>query len=137
MSNRVSVFISLFFLLLGSCKSGALDITETMTIDPASTYGYEIGLGYGFLGKEVHVRVNGEEVLSVVGTEDIEEFAQLLGTKMLVSGTSPKEEVQITVTVDDRKPFQQAIDLSTGGFIHIYYDETGLRIFNTRVLELE
>jgi hypothetical protein len=73
-------------------------------------------------------------VLSIVGTDEIEQHAQLLGTFMLESGSSPVKDITVRVTVDGGQPYEQTIDLSTGMFIHIYYKQTGLHVFNTSFL---
>ena len=83
------------------------------------------------------VTIDGREVISVVGTDEIEQYAQLQGTKMLASGWSPKKDITVRVTVDGGEPYEQAIDLSAGMFVHVYQEETGLRVFNTRFLLLE
>lgn len=76
-------------------------------------------------------------MISIVGTDEIEQFAQLQGTKVLVSGSSPNKDITLRVTVDGGKPYEQAIDLSAGMFVHVYLEQTGLRVFNTRFLLLE
>jgi hypothetical protein len=131
--------ILLFFplVLIVSCMSENHSLIEPLATDPISQYEYNVGLGYGFLGKAVHVTINGREVLSIVGTEEIEQFAQLQGTMMLESGSSPEKDIMILVTIDNNLSYEQAIDLSTGGFIHIYHEKNGLRIFNTRFNVLE
>ena len=89
---------------------------------------------YGFLGKAVQVTIDDVEVISIVGTDEIEQYAQLLGTKMLASGSSPKKVITVRVTVDGGQPHEQAIDLSAGMFVHIYLEPTGLQVYNTRFL---
>jgi hypothetical protein len=105
--------------------------------NPTSLYEYKVGLGYGFLGKEVQVTIDGHEVIAIVGTDEIEQHAQLQGTKILASGSSPKKDITVRVIVEDSQPYEQTIDLSTGMFIHIYYEQTGLYIYNTRFLVQE
>lgn len=112
-------------------------LVEPVATDPVSLYEYSIGLGYGFLGKVVHVTINDREVLSMVGTDELEQYAQLQGTMMLESGSSSERDIIVRVTVNGNQAYEQAIDLSTGSFIHIYYEQTGLRIFNTHFHILE
>ncbi len=72
-----------------------------------------------------------------MGTEEIEQYAQLLGTKMLASGSSPAKNIMVIVTFDNGLSYEQTIDLSTGRYIHIYDDQAGLHIYNTDYLVLE
>jgi hypothetical protein len=102
-----------------------------------SQFDYQIGLGYGFLGKEVRVIVDDVEVLDMVGTDEIEAYAQLLGTKMLAAGSSTKEEITVEVFVDEVEYHQGVIDLSEGLYIHIYLEKSGLKVYNTPYLILE
>jgi hypothetical protein len=123
--------------MLSACGSKPLNSAPPVEIEPVDQYQYQIGLGYGFLDKQVQVSVDGEEILSIVGTEEIEEFAQLLGTKMLGGGSSDNTVITVQVVVEGGPPFEQVIDLSEGGFIHIYNPETGMEVFNTAELVLE
>lgn len=131
---RYATLLIFVLVLITSCKGGTQRHEEPVATDPASHYEYRVGLGYGFPGKAVQVMIDSREVLSIVGTDDIEQHAQRLGTKMLVSGSSPVKAVTVRVTVDGGQPYEQVIDLSTGVFIHIYYESTGLQIFNTSFL---
>jgi hypothetical protein len=124
-------------VLITSCKGETQQHEEPVIADPTPQYEYKVGLGYGFLGKVVQVTIDGREVISVVGTNEIEQYAQLQGTKVLASGSSPKKDITVRVTVDGGKPYEQAIDLSAGMFVHVYQERTGLRVFNTRFLLLE
>ena len=124
-------------VLITSCKGETQRHEEPVVADPTPQYEYKVGLGYGFLGKVVQVTIDGREVISVVGTDEIEQYAQLQGTKVLVSGSSPKKDITVRVTVDGGESYEQAIDLSAGMFVHIYQEPTGLRVFNTRFLLLE
>ena len=137
MNLRFATLLILILVLITSCTGAAQGLEEPVTTGSASDYQYKVGLGYGFLGKAVQVTIDDREVISIVGTEEIEQYAQLLGTKMLETGSSPEKDITVRVTVDDGQPFEQAIDLSTGAFIHIYYEQTGLRVFNTSFLVLE
>jgi hypothetical protein len=125
------------FVLMTSCQGGTQLPAEPLSTDPAVQYEYRVGLGYGFLDKAVQVAIDGQEVLSIVGTDEIERYAQLLGTKMLESGSSLGKDITVRVIVDGGQPYEQAIDLGAGMFIHIYYEQTGLRVFNTPFLVLE
>ena len=129
----ITLLIFVSFLLV-SCSGETQDIETPVGTIPESYYQYRIGLGYGFLGKAVRVEVDGRQVLSIVGTDEIEQHAQLLGTFMLESGSSPVKDVTVRVTVDGGQPYEQAIDLSAGMFIHINYEQTGLHVFNTSFL---
>jgi len=82
----------------------------------------------------VQVTIDGREVISIVGTDDIEQYAQLQGTKMLASGSSPKKDITVRVTVDGGESSEQAIDLSAGMYVHVYLEPTGVRVYNTRTL---
>jgi len=104
---------------------------------PVTPYTYQVGLGYGFQGKAVRVAIDGTEVLSLVGTPEIETYAQLLGTKMLKSGVAGKASIQVQVTVGNDPPHTQTLDLAKGLFIHVYRDESGIRVHNTLFLILE
>ena len=131
MKIRTLVLLISFTVLMTACRG------EAKKIEPAGQYQYQIGLGYGFLGKQVQVSVDGVEILSLVGTEEIEEFAQLLGTKMLGGGSTDHQVVTVEVVVDSMAPFEEIIDLGEGGLIHVYNQEDGLQVFNTRELILE
>ena len=124
-------------VLITSCKGETQQHEEPTVADPTPQYEYRVGLGYGFLGKAVQVTIDGREVISVVGTDEIEQYAQLQGTKMLASGSSPKKDIMVQVTVNGGEPYEQAIDLSAGMFVHVYQEPMGLRVFNTRFLVLE
>ncbi len=129
----------LFFVLIlfTSCNGETQRHEEIVVTAPSHQYEYEVGLGYGFLGKAVQVTIDGLEVISIIGTDEIEQYAQLKGTKMLASGSSPKKDITVRVTVDGNEPYEQTIDLSTGKFVHVYQEGTELRIFNTHFLVLE
>jgi hypothetical protein len=124
-------------VLITSCMSETEQQKETATADPTPLYEYRIGLGYGFLGKVVQVTIDGREVISIIGTDEIEQYAQLQGTKMLASGSSPKKDITVRVTVDDGMQYEQAIDLSIGMYVHVYLEPTGVRVYNTRTLVQE
>jgi len=124
-------------MLLTACGSQPVRPAQPVRTEMVGDYQYQVGLGYGFLGKHVQVSVDGVEVLSIVGTEEIEDFAQLLGTKILGGGSTDHQRVTIQVVVDGGLPHEQEIDLGEGGYIHIYNQETGLEAFNTNELVLE
>jgi len=134
--SNVTLLISALFLF-ASCMSEKPPPVEPVATDLVAQYEYSIGLGYGFLGKVVHVTINDREILSMVGTDELEQYAQLQGTMMLESGSSSEKDITVRVTVNSNQAYEQAIDLSTGRFIHIYYEQTGLRVFNTRFHILE
>ena len=123
--------------LITSCKGETQQHEEPVAAGPTPQYEYKVGLGYGFLGKSVQVTIDGCEVISVVGTDEIEQYAQLQGTKMLASGSSPKKDITVGITIDGGEPYEQVIDLSAGMFVHVYQERTGLCVFNTRLLLLE
>jgi hypothetical protein len=131
-----SLLISVLFLIT-SCTGGNQQHEEPVATDPTAQYEYQVGLGYGFLGKAVQVTVDDREVISIIGTEEIENHAQLLGTKMFMSGFSPNKDIIVRVTIDGDQIHEQAIDLSAGMYIHIYFEQTGLLIFNTHYLVQE
>jgi hypothetical protein len=124
-------------LLIASCTGGTPQLEDPLSSGSDPGYEYQIGLGYGFQGKSIQVTVDDREVISIVGTEELEQYAQLLGTRMLASGSSPTRDISIGVSIAGAPTHVQAIDLSQGAFIHIYLEEAGLRVFNTRALELE
>jgi hypothetical protein len=124
-------------VLVTSCKGEPQHLEESAAITPTHQYEYKVGLGYGFLGKAVQVTIDGREVISVVGTDEIEQYAQLQGTKMLASGSSPNKVITVRVTVDGDELYEQAIDLRVGSFVHVYHEGTELRVFNSRFLVLE
>ncbi len=130
------VLISVLFLF-SACRDDGEKIDKLTSITPSPGYEYQLGLGYGFLDKEVRVTIDGVEVLSQIGTKEIEDFAQMQGTYMLTSGYSQNKEISVSVIVDGDQPFTQIINLSTGIYIHIYFEDTGLHIFTTKVLILE
>ena len=103
----------------------------------SGNYDYELGLGYGFLGKQVQVSVDGTPVLFLVANEEMEAFAQMQGTNMLYFGKSKQEQITVSVSVDGDPPMDQVINLGEGKYIHIYLDETGLSIYNTPILIYE
>ena len=137
MKLRCATLLISVLVLITSCKGETQRHEEPMVADPTPQYEYKVGLGYGFLGKVVQVTIDGREVISVVGTDEIERYAQLQGTKILVSGSSPKKEIMVRVTVDDGQPYEQIIDLSDGMYVHVYQEQTGLHVFNTLFLVLE
>ena len=124
-------------ILIASCESETQEYEETAAADPNQLYEYRVGLGYGLLGKEVQVTIDGQEVMAVVGTAEIEEYAQLQGTRMLASGSSPKKDITVRVTIDGGQPHEQAIDLSAGMYVHVYLEGPGLRVYNTHFLVQE
>ena len=129
MKNHLRAVVLLLMLLLSSCQT-------LEGISPAG-YEYELGLGYGFLGREVQVSVDGVPVLYIIGNEELEVFAQMQGTNMLYSGSSNREQVTVSVSVDGDPPLDQIINLGEGNYIHIYLDKEGLSIYNTPVLIYE
>lgn len=131
---RLTIPIISIFVLLTSCKDENQWLEEPLITDTALQYEYRVGLGLGFLDKAVQVTIDGQEVISIVGTNEIEQHAQLLGTKMLVSGYSSKKDITVRVTVNNGQPYEQAIDLSTGMFIHIYNEQMGMCVYTTRFL---
>ena len=137
MKVRSATLFICVLVLITACISETEQHKEPAAADPTPLYEYKVGLGYGFLGKVVQVTVDGREVISLVGTDEIEQYAQLQGTKVLASGSSPKKDITVRVTVDGGQPYEQAIDLSAGMFVHIYQERSGLRIFNARFLLLE
>jgi len=137
MKIRSAALLICVFVLITSCENATQQQKETAAAAPTPLHEYRIGLGYGFLGKVVQVTIDGREVISVVGTDEIEQYAQLQGTKILVSGSSPKKEIMVRVTVDDGQPYEQIIDLSDGMYVHVYQEQTGLHVFNTLFLVLE
>ena len=120
-----------------SCRGETQRHEEPMATDATTQYEYKVGLGYGFLGKAVQVIIDGREVISVVGTDEIEQYAQLQGITVLASCSSPKKDITIRVTIDGGQPYEQAIDLSAGMYVHVYRERTGLRVYSTRFLVLE
>ena len=137
MKLRYAMLLISVLVLITSCKGVIQRHEEPVAADPTPLYEYRVGLGYGFLGKVVQVTIDSCEVISVVGTDEIEQYAQLQGTKMLASGSSPKKDITVRVTVDGGQPHEQAIDLSAGMFVHVYLERTGLRVYNTRFLVQE
>jgi hypothetical protein len=137
MKIRDAILLICMLVLIASCKSETRQQKETVPADPTSLYEYRVGLGYGFLGKVVQVTIDSYEVISIVGTDEIEEYAQLQGTKMLASGSTPNKDIMVRVTVDGGQPHEQSIDLSAGMFVHVYLEQTGLRVYNTRFLVQE
>jgi hypothetical protein len=124
-------------VLFTSCKGDSQHHEESAAIPPTHPYEYKVGLGYGFLGKVVQVTIDSREVISVVGTDELEQYTQLKGTKMLASGSSPNHVITVRVAVDGDEPYEQAIGLRAGTFVHVYHEGTELRIFNTHFLVLE
>ena len=133
---RILTVLFLFAFIISCQGREELKNTPTET-DPSSHYEYQLGLGYGFLDKKVLVRIDGEEVLSLVGTEEIETFAQMQGTYMLVSASSPNQQITVRVAVNGDQTHEQILDLSAGTYLHIYLDDSGLNVYNTAELILE
>lgn len=134
---RYATLLVLMLILATSCMGETQSHEEPMVTDPSPQYEYKVGLGYGFLGKSVQVMIDDREVISVIGTDEIEGFAQLQGTKMLATGSSPNKEILVRVIIDGGQPYEQAIDLSAGMFVHIYQEQTGMHVYNTNNLILE
>ena len=128
---------ALVIVMLVSCGRDAVRQAETEVIEPRQQYVYEIGLGYGFLDKEVQVIIDGREVFSLIGTEEIEKYAQMQGTNMLASGSSAEKEIIVQVIIDGGEPYEQVIDLSAGRYVHVYLEREGLSVYNTAFLLLE
>jgi hypothetical protein len=124
-------------VLLVSCTSENQQNEDQVIADPTRQYEYQVGLGYGFLGKVVQVMIDDREVIDVVGTDEIEQYAQLQGTKILASGTSTNQAITVRVIVDGSLPYEQDIDLSAGMYVHVCQEGTGLQIYNTRFLVQE
>ena len=133
MTFRNSTLLLSALVLITSCTVETQS-QEKIPTDPSPTYEYQIGLGYGFLNTMVQVSIEDQEVLSMYGTQELEQYAQLLGTKMLASGTSPKKDITVRVIMDGGQPYRQSIDLSTGMYTDIYLEQTGLSIFHTQFL---
>ena len=131
------LLLPLLILILSACSGELPDSKITQETGSTAFYEYQIGLGYGFEGKKVLAWIDGEEVLSLVGTEEIETFAQMQGTYMLVSGSSPNKQITVLVTVDGTQSHEQILDLSTGSYLHIYLNQGQISIFNTPFLILE
>ena len=131
------IFLIPILFMLAACKSDSVQQEMPEVIDPGQQYIYEIGLGYGFLEKEVQVTIDGREVLSLIGTDEIEQYAQMLGTKMLVSGSSAEKEITVRVIIDGGESYEQVIDLSAGRYVHVYLEREGLSVYNTAFLLLE
>ena len=137
MKIRYKIVLISVLLLVSACRSNGEEIDKLVSITPSPGYEYQLGLGYGFLDKKVIVTIDGVEVLSLVGTNEIENFAQLQGTYMLVSRSSPHKEVSVRVVVDGGQTFEKNIDLSAGSYLHIYLEQEELCIYNTPFLLLE
>ena len=139
MINHIFRILSVLFLFafIISCQGREQLTKKPLETNQSSHYEYQLGLGYGFLDKMVEVTINDQEVLSLIGTDEIEDYAQLLGTMMLRSGSSPEKDIIVKAIVDGGQPYEQVIDLSTGMFVHIYLEGTGLNIYNTSFLVLE
>ena len=137
MKLRYPILLIFVIFLITSCKGEVQRPEEPLAIDPTPQFEYKIGLRYGFLGKVVQVSINDHEVISLIGSKEIEDYAQLQGTMMLASGSSPTKEVKVQVTVNGGRPYEQTINLIDGMYVHIYLEGTGLRVFNTHFLVLE
>jgi hypothetical protein len=135
--HTLTLLLILMIALTTSCTGVSPRQDEPLATNPTPHYEYEIGLGYGFLGKEVQVTVDGQVVLTVYGTDEIEQHAQLLGTMMLAAAVSPKQDIIVRVIVNGSPPHEQSLDLSAGRYVHIYQEPTGMKIFNTRFLVQE
>ena len=133
--RRSFLFVILF--MTAACSAELGTIQAPAATDAPGKYQYQVGLGYGFLGRQIQVFVDGQEILSITGSDEIEEHAQLLGTKILAGGLTDAQEVTVRVVVNGGPPFEQIIDLGAGRYIHVYNQETGLQVFNTEVLILE
>lgn len=137
MKKLIVILQIILLILITSCKSDTKLQKETVISESIPLYEYRIGLGFGFLEKKVQVTIDGEEVIIVVGTTEIEDYAQLQGTKMLASGSSPNKDITVRVTVNGGQSHEQSIDLSLGMYVHVYLEETGLRVYNTQFLVQE
>jgi len=97
-----------------------------------------LGLGYGFLDKQVDVYINGDLILSMVGTQEIEDHAQLLGTKIVKVVKVEGNTADVQVILDGVKSKSFSLNLADGRIIEIYnHPLNGLFVSNTPVLILE
>ena len=97
-----------------------------------------IGLGYGFLDKQIDVYINGDLVISLIGTQEIEDHAQRLGTKIVKVVNIEGNIANVQVIIEGVKSDMQTLNLETGRIIEIYnHPIDGLSISNTEFLILE
>ena len=89
MNIRNATLLICVLVLITSCINETEQQKEPAAADPA-LYEYRVGLGYGFLGKVVRITIDGREVISVVGTDEIEQYAQLQGIRYLRPVRRPK-----------------------------------------------
>ena len=90
MNIRNATLLICVLVLITSCINETEQQKEPAAADPAPLYEYRVGLGYGFLGKVVRITIDGREVISVVGTDEIEQYAQLQGIRYLRPVRRPK-----------------------------------------------
>ena len=97
-----------------------------------------LGLGYGFLEKQIDVYINGDLIISMIGTQEIEVHAQRLGTKIVKVVNVEGNIANVQVIIDGVKSATFTLNLETGRIIEIYnHPINGLSISNTKTLILE
>jgi len=97
-----------------------------------------VGLGYGFLEKHIDVYINGDLIFSMVGTQEIEDHAQLLGTKIVKVVNVEGNIANVQIIIEGIKSATFTLNLENGRIIEIYnHPINGLSISNTKTLILE
>jgi hypothetical protein len=124
------IYLLIAILVLGGCEPPTQGgIVQELPSEVA------VGLGYGFLDKEVEIFINGSVVLSMVGTQEIEDHAQLLGPKIVASVKINGNLADVQVSVDGIMSENYLLKLEEGRIIEINnHPIYGLEVRNIKVL---
>jgi len=124
------IYLFIIISVLAGCKPPTQEVTIQEQPNKVA-----LGLGYGFLDKELEIYINGSSVLSTVGTQKLEDQAQLLGPKIVASVQVDGNYADVQVRVDEMMSEIYHLNLEQGRIIVINnHPRDGLEVSNTKVL---
>ena len=122
------IFLFVAISVLGGCK---VQSQEGLVQESPSEVA--IGLGYGFIDKAVEIYINDSLILSMVGTQEIEDHAQLLGPKIVRTVIVEGNIIDVQVGVDGILSEIYTFSLENGLIIEINnHPVHGLSVRNTK-----